>query len=467
MAICNVNNYEVIWAPQPGSQAAFMKCPYWEVLYGGTRGGGKTDGLLMDYAQHVGQGYGPAWKGILFRQTHPQLEDIIAKTMKWFPLIFPGSRFLSSNNKYKWLFESGEQLLLRHMDRPSDYYKYHGHEYPWVGWEELTNWPTNECYESMKSTNRSSHPDPSMPRKYRATCNPWGPGHMWVKNYFIDPAQPQSKIIDLQGKSRTYIHSNIFENKVLMKYDPDYISTLQALKDPAQKAAWLEGSWDLAAGGFFEHVWNKKIIIEPFDIPESWYIGMSMDWGSWSPSSIGIWAISDGNGDTPYPRGSMIRIHEVYTAKRDKSGKIIPNKGNKATNEKLAEILSGLINDYDPFYQLADPQMFKEQGGPSIAKQLKKIDNRIRFRPADNARIAGWQTMVDMMEEAGKDHPERPGMWVFDTCRQWIRTIPALTRDEKNLEDVNTDLEDHIADESRYMCQSLRSKTKRGPLFNY
>ncbi|MBA8886150.1 hypothetical protein FHW12_000341 [Dokdonella fugitiva] len=164
---------EIVWAPHPGSQVIFLSCPIYECLLQGTRGGGKTDALLMDYAQHVGRGFGAAWRGILFRQTYPQLADVVAKSKKLFYRIFPGAKFNASD--YTWTFPGGEQLLLRHMKTPDDYWNYHGHEYPWIGFEELTNWPTAECYESMFACSRSSHP--GMPRKYRATCNPYGRGH--------------------------------------------------------------------------------------------------------------------------------------------------------------------------------------------------------------------------------------------------------------------------------------------------
>ena len=173
-----------IWAPQPGSQQFFVQCPFWEALYEGTRGPGKTQGLLMDFGQHVGQGYGANWRGVLFRETYPQLADVVAKSKKLFYQVFPGAKFNASD--YTWHFPDGEDLLLRHMSKEDDYWNYHGHEYPWIGWEELTNWASPACYEAMKSCSRSSHP--GMPRKYRSNCNPYGVGHNWVKAFWIDPA---------------------------------------------------------------------------------------------------------------------------------------------------------------------------------------------------------------------------------------------------------------------------------------
>lgn len=455
----------IIWMPQPGSQLAFITCPYWEVLYEGTRGGGKTDALIMDFAQHVGRGYGAAWRGILFRQAYPQLEDVVAKTNRYFPRIFPDAVFRSSPGAYKWVWSTGEELHLRSIDRASDYNKFHGHEYPWVGWEELTTWANDECYEAIKSVNRSSHPD--MPRKYRATCNPWGPGHAWVKRYFIDPAPSGVKIINKEGRIRCHISSNIIENRILIKNDPEYLSNLRSQPDPVKRAAWLEGNWDIAAGGFFEDIWNKKIhSIEPFKIPDSWYYIVGFDWGSAKPFSVGVWAVSDGDllpNGKQYPKGSIIRVKEWYGCKRDPNGYPIPDKGVRLAPEKLAKGIKDFTRGLKVKLWISDPACFREQGGDDIIRKFNKVEN-LPFRPADNERVPGWQQMIELLTEATKENPERPGMWVFDTCRDFTRTIPSLMRDEKNPEDIDTRGEDHIADEARYVAQTIRPPARKSAL---
>lgn len=456
---------QVAWMPQPGSQAAFLSCPYWEVLYQGTRGGGKTDALIMDFAQHVGQGFGPAWKGILFRQAHPQLEDVLTKTKKWFPLIFPDAIFKSSTSSYKWEWSTGEQLLLRSIDRASDYSKFHGHEYPWIGWEELTNWATDECYEAIKSVNRSSCA--GMPRKYRATCNPWGPGHSWVKRYFIDAGPSCYKIVNKEGRIRCHISSHLEENKILMEADPDYIGLLRSIPDPVKRAAWLMGDWDIAAGGFFEDIWKPHIhVIKPFKVPSQWQHIIGFDWGSAKPFSLGIWAVSDGSllpDGRQYPKGSLIRVKEWYGCKRDPNGYIIPDKGLRLSPEQVAKGIEDITKDLKVRQWVADPACFREQGGSDIMRKFNNVA-RLPFRPADNERIPGWQQMINLMYEATKDDPEKPGLWVFDNCKDFIRTIPALMRDERNPEDADTKGEDHIADEARYVCQTVRAPITRREL---
>lgn len=452
---------DIVWMPQPGSQSAFITCPYWEVLYEGTRGPGKTDALIMDFVQYVGKGYGAAYRGILFRESYPQLADVISRTKKYYKRLFPGAIFNSTQTK--WIFPDGEELLFRQMRNPDDYWNYHGHEYPWIAWEELTNWPTRECYDSMKACNRCGVE--GVPIRYRSTCNPWGVGHSWVKSYFIDPAPAMTKIINDSGQVRIRIHGSIYENRLLLKANPDYIKNLENIDDIHKRKAWLEGSWDIAAGGFFEGIWNPyKHIVQPFKIPDSWKYVVGFDWGSQRPSALGVWAKSTGEmlpDGRIFPRGSLIRVREWYTVQRDNRGQAVPDRGMRLDNEKLAIGIQEMTSDIKHKVQqwVADPSIFKDQTGPSISKQLNKICS-VPFRPADNERIAGWQKVISMMAEAGKEVPEYPGLWVFDNCREWIRTVPILMRDEREVEDIDTNSEDHIADETRYVCQTVRPPMK-------
>lgn len=165
-----MDNQEVTWAAQSGSQEAFLNCPVYEALLEGPRGGGKTDTLLMSFAQHTGRGFGADWRGVLFRQTYPQLADVIAKTKKWFPQVFPRAKYNESASQ--WAFPGGEMLLLRHMAVPSDYWAFHGWSIPWLGWEELTTWPDPKCFQMIMSCSRSARKD--IPLMVRSTTNPFG-----------------------------------------------------------------------------------------------------------------------------------------------------------------------------------------------------------------------------------------------------------------------------------------------------
>lgn len=441
------------WAPHPGSQALFLACPVYEVLYEGTRGPGKTIALLMDFAQHCGIGFGQHWRGILFRQTYPQLADVVAKSKQWFPRLFPGVKFNGSD--YAWCWPSGEMLFFRHMRTNDDYWNYHGHEYPWIGFEELTNWPSPSCYDSMKTCSRSAHE--GMPRKYRATCNPYGVGHNWVKTRFIDPAPPGVVIRDGSGPARVRIYGSVYENKTLIKADPEYIEKLESISDPNKRKAWLEGSWDIVSGGMFDDVWRADVhVINRFDIPASWRVNRSFDWGSSRPFSVGWWAESDGTDATmpdgstrSYPRGTLFRIAEFYGWNGE------PNTGCRMLAVEVAREIIRIEKELQLAGRVkagpADSSIFDTQNGVCIAEDMLRVG--VKFERADKSpgsRKNGWERVRKMMKASLQAPMEEAGLFVFDNCRHFTRTVPVLPRSDGNPDDVDTDAEDHIADEMRY-----------------
>lgn len=451
---------EVAWAPQPGSQTLFVASPIFETLYEGTRGPGKTNALLMDFCQHVGQGHGAAWRGILFRQSFPALADVVTKSREWIPKAFPAARFNESD--YVWRFPDGEALLLRYMDKPRDYWAYHGHEYPWIGWDELTNWPDLTCYDLMKSCCRSSRE--GVPRKYRATANPHGPGHHAVKARFIDVGPAGVPVTDEYGKRRVALHGHYRENRALMRADPEYEATLLSATadDPDKRAAWVGGSWDVVAGAFFGGAWDRRVHVLPrFTVPRSWRLDRAFDWGASKPFSVGWWAESDGSpiqfrtsdGTTvqrTFARGTLVRVAEWYGCVPNK-----PNVGLGLTGDQIARGIKDREKELFPNRHVApgpaDSSIFDVQDGHSIATSFKKAG--VEWLPANKgpgSRKNGWELMRERLGHAVRHPQEHPGLFVTEDCRDFIRTIPALPRDEKKPDDIDTAAEDHIADEARY-----------------
>lgn len=448
---------EVGWAPQPGSQWAFMAAPDDEVLYGGERGPGKTDALLMDFAQHVDKGYGRAWRGILFREEATQLKDVVEKALTWFPRLFPGSRFVGGGEA-EYRFPAGERLLFRHARTVADYSKYHGHAYPWMGFEELANWAFPDVYLRMQSLCRSTVP--GMPRKVRATTNPHGKGHGWVKARFIDPVPAGVRYRDPEtGLTRRYVHGKLAENRILLAADPDYPKRIiqSAGGDEMLLKAWLQGSWDIVAGGIFAGKWDPEAsVVEPFQIPASWPVYRAFDWGSARPYAVGWFAVADGspvNGRHIH-RGSVVMLSELYGW----NGK--PNEGTHETNRQIAErireaeagITRTLLSGQTIYPGPADSAIYEVRNGDSIGAEIERFG--VSFAPADKgpgSRVAGWQKLGGMMLAARKAPMEAPGFFVFSTCRQWLRTVPNLARDLKHPDDVDSEQEDHLADLTRYM----------------
>jgi hypothetical protein len=473
-----------LWAPQPGSQQLFLQCTAEEVLYEGTRGPGKTDAALMDFCQDVGVGWGGDWAGVLFRRTYPELQDVIQKSLRWFKQYMPTAKYNESMSQ--WVFPEGERLLFRQFAKPSDYWKFHGHAYPWICWEELCTYPNDECFKSMFSCSRSTRQ--GMPRKVRATANPYGPGHNWVKMRYNLPVPPGRIIGDLVEEegmpARIAIHGHLDENVVLLAADPKYKDRIRAAaRNPAELAAWLDGSWDIVAGGMIDDVWFRVkdvAVVKPFPIPQGWMINRSMDWGSSRPSSIGYWAQSngedyvDGNGKRRGSvRGDLFRIGEVYTW----TGK--PNEGTRLLNTEISkqaveyEIKMGWRTEQGSRVRPGpgDSQMFTASGTEtSIHDDLMKpvIVNGVKYKgisfieteKGPGSRKQGWQQLREWlgntMPEPGKKAREKPGMFIFSNCRQFLRTVPVLPRDEKDMDDVDTESEDHVGDDVRYRLRQMR-----------
>lgn len=472
----------VIWAPHPGSQQRFLSCPVFETLLAGNRGGGKTDALLMDYAQYIGKGYGEAWRGIIFRETYPNLQDVIAKSNKWFRKIFPDATY--NESKHVWTFKDGEKLYFRHARTKQDYWNYHGHEYPFVGWEELTNWIDLELYEMMFSVCRSSFKD--IPRHYRATCNPFGKGHNAVKHRFIDQAPPEKVIIDEKsGKERVHIKSSYQENKHLLENDPDYITTLNNITDENKRKAWIEGAWDINAGGIYDDVWDRNIhVIKPFDIPESWEIDRIFDWGSSRPFVVGWTAESNGESclidgrETHFPAGTVFIINELYGWNGQ------ANKGCKWSARKVGEEIFNTEFNKDWGDRVdagcADSSIFDKI---SLRDEAESIHDNlclgyngntegayedqlfIRSDKSPGSIARGVEVTRNYLEASLKIRDglpmEEKGLFVFDHCVHFIRTVPTLPRSDKNPEVYDSDAEDHWADTLRYRLTMKRAKFER------
>jgi hypothetical protein len=440
----------------------------------------------MDFAQGVGRGYGQDYRGLLLREATTELGDVIAKSRKWFKRMFPGAVYNAS--KKIWVFETGETLWMNYARTMEDYEQYHGHEYPWIGWEELTNHAVGDVYLKIMSCNRSSNP--IIPKKYRATCNPSGPGHAWVKRRFIDVCIPgrvyreeiefeypgkDGEIIKTKEKvERTHIRSFSAENSQLMTADPGYLANIHQMCEGNEmlRKAWLMGSWNITIGGFFTDVWDPKIhVIDPFLIPKSWNCYRSFDWGSSRP-----WAVTYGvecNGEQPLnynpdrkipylPKVSIIIPNELY------GWNGTHNEGDKATSHEIADRVKGKDAAIHLEYGLevypgpADTSIWEVRDGQSIADNMRSGGvNWLRAYKGSGSRIAGWAIIRQMLNAAKNGSLESPHLYFFSSAHHHIRTLPEMQRDKKNPEDIDTDGEDHAMDSIRYLLSRKMFKMER------
>lgn len=451
-----------MWFPQAGHQLAAFEadwCP--ELFYGGERGGGKSD-FQIGYQEDGALRYGSAHRGIMFRKTYPELEELQARAMQVFPgegAVYktqPSADYPFSNC---WYWPSGASVKMRFIESEKDYGRYHGHQYTRISFDEVTEYLTAAPLLKMLSTLRSPQ---GVPCTVRLTGNPGGVGHIWVKSRYVDPAIPMTPYEDPDsGIIRMYVPSAMADNVILMREDPAYRNRIIAATNgnEALRKAWLEGDWNIIAGAFFE-CWSSKIhVITPFKIPEDWGRIRSGDWGSAKPFSFGWWAVASDdyqqqNGFV-IPRGSLIRYREFYGCKDPINE---PNVGLKMPAEDVGRELIRLEgDDPKPSMSVLDPAAFASDGGPSIAERLYTGSNRkLNFQRADNKRVGqagamgGWDQM--RLRLLGDESP--PLIYCFNTCTDSIRTIPLLQHDKTRIEDIDTDMEDHAADEWRYACMS-------------
>lgn len=509
----------IVWSPLAGSQTLAMSCPAHVILYHGSRGPGKTDAQLMRFRRWVGQGFGRHWRGVIFDREYKNLDDLVSKSMRWFPEFKDGARFLSSKSDYRWVWPTGEELMFRTVKKASDYWSYHGQEFPWIGWNEITKYPTDELFDAMMSCNRSSfRPQdfhsgvfdsttgqeialPKMPLEVFATCNPYGAGHNWVKKRFINAApmgkisskavnvfNPQTQQREDVVKNQVHLFGSYRENKYLA---PEYVAELESMTDKNKRKAWLQGDWDVVAGGMFDDVWDSlHHIIKPFKIPETWRIDRSFDYGSSKPFSVGWWAESDGSPiivdgkEFSTIRGDIFRIGEWYGT----SGKT-----NQGTRMLANDIAAGIVERewHMGIHKRvvpgpADNSIWDSENGNSIAAEMARkvrvrIDGVEKLLPGVNwtrsdksagSRKDGWENTRKYLAHAlpyetknGVDIPrkrERPGMFAFNTCVYFIDLFPVLPRDEEDMDDVDTESEDHIGDEVRYKVLSVMLRSRIG-----
>lgn len=440
----------IVWRPQP-RQVAFMQRPEYECLYGGAAGGGKSDALLIEALRQVEI---PNYRGIIFRRTYPQLEALIARSQELYPRIYPRATYNAT--AHRWKFPSGAVVFFASMPHEDSKYDYQGKPYDFIAFDELTHFTLTQ-YMYLMSRNR---PTGKGTRIYlRATANPGGVGHGWVKQRFIDAAPPMTPIVDTydvmapNGKpmqlerKRIFVPSTVFDNQELLNNDPNYLATLAALPE-AERNALLYGDWNSFEGQVFrewkddpahyrDRMWTH--VIDPFDPPKHWKCWRGFDFGYAKPFSVG-WYVADTDG-------KIYRIREFYGCTSTANTGVMMHPQEIARNIVEIERTDPLLQGREIF-GVADPSIFDESRGQSIANMMGSSPNFVMWGKGDNHRLPGLQQCHYRL--AFREDGD-PMFQVFNTCRGFLRTIPSLVYDEHKVEDVDTAMEDHIYDEWRYV----------------
>ena len=434
----------VAFKPNEGPQTDFLAAGEREVLYGGSAGGGKYFAMLADPLRYMGHS---AFSGLLLRHTTEELRELIFKSQELYPKVWKGIKW--SERKMQWVAPSGARLWMSYLDRDDDVMRYQGLAFSWIGFDELTQWATPFAWNYMRSRLRSTASD--RPIFMRATTNPGGVGHHWVKKMFIDPA-PYGKAFDAtdietgeilkypaghpkSGKylfKRRFIPARLSDNPYLSESGA-YEAMLLSLPEQ-QRRQLLEGDWDIKEGAAFTEFDRTVHVIDPYSIPNNWVKFRACDYGYGSYSGVIWFAVS--------PAEQLIVYRELYVS--------------KVLATDLADmILEAEAGDGNIKYGVLDSSLWHKRGdtGPSLAEQM--ISRGCRWRPSDRSkgsRVAGKNEVHRRLQI--DEFTDEPRLVFFNTCTNIVSQLPSIPLDKKNPEDVDTKAEDHLYDALRYGIMS-------------
>ena len=422
---------EEYWTPHPKQRAALKRREF-EILYGGARGGGKTDAglvwLLYDIAN-------PRLRALVIRRNADDLSDWVDRARRMYSMF--GADFVYRPTEIK--FPSGAIVKTGHLKDDNAYGKYQGHEYQRMVIEELNQIPGEKRYLQLISSCRSTIPE--LPPQVFCTTNPGGVGHGWVKARFVDVAPPTTRYTDKDGLTRVYIPATIDDNPTLLTNDPNYIRVLDSLKETDVELwkAWRLGSWDTFAGQFFREFRRDLHTCKPF-IPKTTipkYAGV--DWGRIAP-----FAFLAGAFDVVKLEDGRV-FHRVWIYKEIDGVEKNPKEWADEIKNKLN------LNEFEKI--MADPSMFTRGNDNSISISDQFNKEGVRISRASNDRIGGWSVVHDWLSLAPDGLPY---LIITEDCHDLITTLPGLVHDENNVEDVDTTGNDHWADALRYMLKHVK-----------
>jgi len=460
---------EPVWSPQPGPQTALVNCPLAEIFYGGARGAGKTDGVLGKWALKEAR-YGAAFNALGVRRTKISFEDAIERSKEIYEPL--GGKLTGGDT---WRMPNGGRASFKYLESVDDAQEYQGRNVTDAWVEEVGQYPRPDPILRLFGVLRSAH---GVPVQMIVTGNPGGAGQHWVRaRYELHPFPERPKLLvrKLENGSLhrvAVIPGRLRDNRILIEQDPEYVNRLHLVGSAQLVKAWLSGDWTAIEGAFFE-CWSERNIVAPFSVPAGWVRFRSGDWGSASPFSFGWWAVVQDDhrlrSGALLPRGALVRYREFYGSTDPASG----GKGLKLTAEQVAErLIEREKGDPKLAYGVLDPSTFRVESGPSIAERINRalIKQKLAaFREADNTRVntreskdkrgpmSGWDQMrsriIGILDDKGRPTGV-PMVYCFSTCVASIRTIPVLQHDPARAEDLDTESEDHAADDWRYACSS-------------
>lgn len=408
---------------------------YQYTLFGGSRGPGKSYWLRWYALRFLLMCHRHGIDGVtvgLFCEDYPILVDRqISKIEAEFPKDLGTVRSSQTSGLGFHLVDDagGGVIALRNLDDPS---KYQSAEFALIAVDELTKNPV-----STFNILRGSMRWPGIQAtRFVATTNPGGIGHLWVKSYWLDGIFPP----ELQKYSDRFkfVRALPDDNPHL---DSGYWETLGTLPNELARA-WRYGDWDVFSGQVFTQWSLDRHVVKPFEVPAHWRRWRGVDWGHSVPFCC-LWIAQD--PDT----GRVYVYRELY-------------KAGWSDREQARQIKALTSKSETIPRTWADPSMWtvKTMEDKTFSTADEYAAEGVALSRADNTRILG-KRKIDTLLEAMPDG--KPGLQIFSTCADLIRTLPALPHDRVNVEDVDSKAEDHAYDALRYALTDVNARPTLKP----
>lgn len=403
------------WEPNPKQLQALVRLED-EVLYGGARGGGKTEagmGFIVYPYKH------PKYRGLVLRRNADDLKDWIDRARSFFARV--GGQFKGSPPYC--VFPSGAIIRTGHLKEPGSYSKYQGHEYQKMLWEEITHIPSEENYLKVLASNRSTIPE--LTAQSFATTNPDGPGHTWVKRRWNLPdSVPGATItgVDKQTKhSLCFIPARVEDCPQLFNNDPGYVRFLEGLPDGLREQ-WREGSWEEfdIKGAIYQNEYRqaaREERIQTLAHLQKLRVHTVWDLGIGDSMAIGFWQRTEGHHmrliHAYQNEGYGLPHYIAYLQEMREKNKWIYGKHFAPHDAKKRELSSGLT-----FQQAAEPLGITFEIVPML-DVMPGISAARMMWPRVWINKSQCQQFIDAIKQYRKKWDDDKGIFLDDPVHDW------------------------------------------------
>ena len=431
-----------------------------EILYGGAAGGGKSE-WIMWHILHLSQKY-PGHVTLVLRRVLPELRrTLIRRSILLFATLDATERPIYKVASKEWHFPNGSVIEFGHCENDDDVRTYLSAEYDCIAIDEASEFSAEQL-ELLGTRYRCTAAKSAMGIKPHMilTTNPGGRGHGHLKRDFVtatdygahiavtDIVMPDNSV---ETRTRAFVKSTVHDNPHMPKA---YIVNLMSRGEKIRRQ-YLDGDWDMFEGQYFVEFERAVHVIPPFEIPHEWPRFRAIDYGYTAPFCC-LWFTVDADG-------------QVYVYREAYEVNLTPKEQAKLISTRSLCTTAGITAREKTDYTKGDPSMWSSHTGLSVAAQYRQ--GNVYLAKAENDRLAGWARVREYLRLADMERPvyrrtsdddeepeNRPGVEIFSTCENLVRSIPLMIHAKHKPEDLDTTLEDHAVDALRY---GLMSRPRR------